>query len=483
MCFQLAASTMKENFGSDITTISMVFNSSAVRTLRQYHSIKFLNSFDDSTSVPSTLLDATFFKGFCNTRAPTSTSYERRNLPKHIPPRRWLILVPTAWQQNHSKILRMSLNYYGGHIPVLVDDSGKESFIRFRISAWGAKRFMPCGVSLFNFPTARSYINFFNNKSAFYENLCHLESKCFPVGTHLPVTKFATFYLNQTGTYYRQAMIVKANITVDALVSGTIGFHNTYVAITENITEKVSCKNAKQNLCYHGLEEQVAVLRYLPSVPSIIADHNISVCYAMYDNTTLIKFGIVAMPLHNRYVDSEIIVIEPLTGIEDHHLIRLIKLMIDDPTITKHPFPIMVSLGVIIFFIFSCCLQSVFIYFIKILWIYSFYYAIHCVIQGLSYAFVYHSYYPSDTDFDLYNPVCHIVTVPISVIIHYHFLILMTMLLPYVKVSITLCLLASFDLFIIIECIQILSQKVPECVQYTCTCTRYFAYCIIQLGS
>ena len=435
MCFQLAASSMKANFGNYDATICMVFNSTAVRTLRTARSFHRLDSFVDSTSVPTTLLGATFFKGFCNTSAPTSTSYETKKLPKHIPPKR-LLWVPTSWQHDHINIWYVSFNYYGADRPVLVEDSGKENLIRFRISAWGGKRFMPCGVLLFNFPTIESYNNFLNNKSAFYQDLCHLESKCFPVGTHLPVTKSATFFLNQTGTYYRQAMIVKANITVEALVSGTLGLHKTFVVTTENITETVFCKYAKRIICHHGLEGQGAVLRYLPSVPSRIADYNISDCYAMYDNTTLIKFGIVAMPLHNRYVDSEIIVLEPPTGIIDH-LISLTK-FIDDPrvnSITKHPFSTIASLAVIIFFICSCCLQSVLIYFIKILWIYGVYYAIYCVIQGLLYAFVCYIY---DTYFDPYSPFILLVTVPISVIIYHHFMIVIAMVLRYVKVSITL---------------------------------------------
>ena len=38
---------------------------------------------------------------------------------------------------------------------------GKGSFIHFQLSIWGAKKIMPCGVQIVNFPTEETYYDFF----------------------------------------------------------------------------------------------------------------------------------------------------------------------------------------------------------------------------------------------------------------------------------------------------------------------------------
>ena len=186
----------------------------------------------------------------------------------------------------------------------LFADCCNESSISFRISAWGAKREMSCGVLVINFATLESYNNFLNGKSEEYD---HLESKCFQVVTNTPLLSSATFYLNKTGLYYYAAKIVDGNNKVDANVSGSL-FLNTPIPTTKNITETEYCKYAKQSLCSHGLAGQSAVLRYFLSRPMEIS--NISVCHAMYDNKTLIEFGVVAIPhMYNDYFHPEIIVL------------------------------------------------------------------------------------------------------------------------------------------------------------------------------
>ena len=143
---------------------------------------------------------------------------------------------------------------------------------------------MPCGVLLINFPSEKSYSNFFHNKSAFYEDLCHLESKCFPVGTYLPLTSSATFDLKWT-RYNRQAMIIHEKIMIDGIVSEIIDAGNLlkftrWAPISNNLV----CKYAKQSLCNYGLAGQSAVFRYLPSLPSRIDNDDLHLCSMMFNN-------------------------------------------------------------------------------------------------------------------------------------------------------------------------------------------------------
>ena len=235
------------------------------------HRTKFGKSFDDVSSVRTYLLDAAFFKGFCNTLAPVSTTYTGKKCVENLLPPQKLSV-----KRQQDKESRVPFNYFGGNIPIYFYENGcNESYISIHISAWGAKRNMSCGVLLINFATQESYNDYLNGKSEEYD---HLESKCFQVGTHTPLFSSATFHLNKTGMYRQAAKIVDGNITVHANVSASL-FLNTTIPTTKNITETEYCKYAKQTLCSHGLAGRSAVLRYFSLQPLKI--DNISVCHAM----------------------------------------------------------------------------------------------------------------------------------------------------------------------------------------------------------
>ena len=339
--------------------IRITFNSSVVWRLQLYHSAKFGKSFDDASSVHTTLLDAAFFKGFCKTLAPVSTSFKLKNAERLIPPKNLSVK-----RQQDDKESRVPFNYYGGNIPIFVECCN-ESFISFHISAWGAKRNMSCGVLLINFATRESYRDFLSGELEEYD---HLESKCIQVGTNTPLLSSVTFYLNKTGYYQQAAKIVDGNITVDANVSGSL-FYNHHIPTTKNITETEYCKYAKQSLCSHGLAGQSAVLRYFSSQPMEI--NNSSVCHAMYDNKTLIEFGVVAFPrMYNDYFHPEIIVLKSQTDSQDHDniIIKIIEHMSDHrfvSSIFKYKIPI---ISFIIFFV----LKQATVYFISIILNYCF---------------------------------------------------------------------------------------------------------------
>ena len=257
--------------------------------------------FFDSTHVESYMVNANFFKDFCEAQD-LLTPHERSH-----------VLISTR-----KLLLDGGKNQF--RVPVRAPTGQNDpppTSISFRLSAWGAKHYMPCGVLLINFDTRKSYMNFLYNKSAFYEDLCHLKSKCLPVGTYLPLTSSATFEVG-FGRYYQQAMIVNEGVMVDGTVSEIIdaesllGTFRNYNVRGLNINPALVCKYAKRSLCNYGLAGRSAVFRYLPSA-TYYHDEFLHLCSSkMFNNTVLFDFK-VALPLENEiYVHSEVVVIKPL---------------------------------------------------------------------------------------------------------------------------------------------------------------------------
>ena len=368
LCF--VAATVKSFHDQNLLTyyggLRIVLNSSTVYNVFRNKAALYTR-FYDASFVSSLLVNANFFKGFCEAQD-LLTPYERSHV---LLSTRKLLLDG----KNQSRVVRAA--------PTRQNDPPPTS-ISFRISAWGAKHFMPCGVLLINFDTRKSYMNFLYNKSSFYEDLCHLKSKCFPVGTYLPITSSATFELG-FGSYYQQAMIVNENLMVDGTVSQIIDAETLLETFKEvlglNINPALVCKYAKRSLCNYGLAGQSAVFRYLPSPPSRIDNDNFfHLCSMMFNNTDLIDFK-VALPRRNKiYVHPEIIVIKPLTHFEDHQ-VSISEVMRDlrviHTIIVKYQFPIIISL--IVFFI-TCCLKKYFFFLAYTVLTYSFNYCLFFLI-------------------------------------------------------------------------------------------------------
>ena len=352
--------------------VRIVFTSSAILRFSNNAALFDLYTFNDLISVRSALVKANFFERFCEAQD-LLTPYDRSRV---------LLSTRKLLLDGDGKKFRVH-DGNGGHLDedgYIFSDIPSPSSISFRISAWGAKRFMPCGVLLINFPSEESYNNFFHNKSAFYEDLCNLESKCFPVGTYLPLTSSATFDLEWT-RYNRQAMIIHEKIMIEGIVSEIIDAGNllifTLPSLT-NIDPASVCKYAKQSLCNYGGS---VVFRYLPSLPSgIDNDYFLHPCSMMFNND-LIDFK-VALPWYNK-IDAhpEIIVIEPLTDFEDHLVSSISEVMRDlrviYTIIVKYQFPIIISL--IVFFI-TCCLKKYFFFLAYTVLTYSFNYCLFFLI-------------------------------------------------------------------------------------------------------
>ena len=382
------------------------------------HSKNFGPPFVDVSSVRTNLLDAAFFKGFCTTRPPVSTTYTgKKCVEKLIPAQK---LSVKRQQDDKESRVPLRLNYFGANNPIYVFADGcNESYVlSFRISAWGAKRNESCGVLVINFATLESYNNFLNGKSEEYD---HLESKCFQVGTNTPLLSSATFYLNKTGLYYYAAKIVDGNIKVDVDVSRSL-FRNTPILTTKNITETEYCKYAKQILCSHGLAGQSAVLRYFSSQPMEI--DNISVCHAMYDNETLIEFGVVAIPhMYNDYFHPEIIVLESQSVLNTINTIGMILDLMLDPArfisgiLLKHKILIICIVIIIVF-----VLKKTTIYFIYIVFNYCFRFYLFCLLSGYMFGFLLNQF-----SFDVV--LAYVFSFFASIIISHHFMMIVEKLL------------------------------------------------------
>ena len=196
--------------------VRIVLNSSTVDKVFSNNQDLYVDTFFyDASYVRSHLVNANFFKGFCEAQD-LPTPHERSSIL--LSTRKLLLKVDgrREFGVESSSILvstRKLLLKVGRRREFRVVRSPLSN--SFRISACGAKHFMPCGVLLINFHTWKSYRNFLNNKSAFYEDLCHLESKCFPFGTYLPITSSATYFELKLGSFYQQAMIVYESLMLD----------------------------------------------------------------------------------------------------------------------------------------------------------------------------------------------------------------------------------------------------------------------------
>ena len=414
--------------------VRIIFESSTI--LRFSNNAALSYTFNDLTSVRSTLVEANFFKGFCEAQD-LLTPFERSRVL--LSTRKLLLPRDRDGKKFHVHVqipIYDGCYFYGEKLYSCAPSPSSNSK-SFRISAWGAKRFMPCGVLLINFPSEESYNNFFHNKSAFYEDLCHLESKCFPAGTYLPLTSSASFDLERTG-YNQQAMIIHEKIMIDGIVSEIIDAHTLLMFLRIPIANPhgLACIYAKRSLCNYGLAGRSAVLRYLPSLPPRIDFNFFHKCSVMFNNTVFIDF-VVGLPRHNKiYVHPEIIVVEPLTDFEDHlvsisEFMRDIRVIHTIHTIAQYQFPILISL--IIFFIITCCLKkqlsdltyTVLTYCFKFcLFVLIFLFIMHLI--NVRYKPFLHKYELTDL---VYAYVSFPVSIVISIII-YHYLLLKVLALP-----------------------------------------------------
>ena len=356
LCFLAATVKSFQDFLASDNGIRIVLNSSTVDKILENNAALYIGTgFYDASYVRSCLVNANFFKGFCEAQD-LLTLHQRSHV---LTSTRKLLL------DGKNQLVR---------VPFKLKYPPPKS-ISFRISAWGAKHFMPCGVLLINFHTRTSYSNFLYNKSAFYEDLCHLESKCFPVGTYLPITSSATFELGFEGDYtYEQAMIVNEGVMVDGTVSEFINAESLLALVrVKRLIDlglfdlKSVCKFAKQHLCNYGLAGRSAVFRYLPSLSNNMND--LFLCSAMINITSLRIYYYIALPGHGHSkmdVHPEIIVIEPLSYIGDH-LVSISEGMRDPRiiyTLSKCIFPLIISLFIILFlflfYIVNYCLKKQF---------------------------------------------------------------------------------------------------------------------------
>ena len=378
-CLAATVESFQGFFTSD-GSVRIVLNSSTVDKVLWLwnNAAPYIDTwFYDASHVRSFLVNANFFKGFCEAQD-LLTPYGRS---RFLISTRKLLL---DHGKNHSRVVRAPTSHWKWNEP-------SPTSISFRISAWGAKHFMPCGVLLINFDTRESYMNFLYNKSAFYEDLCHLKSKCFPVGTYLPITSSATFKL-KFGSFYRnqQAMIVNEGVMVDGTVSEIIdalSLLKYYPSLNMNLNSnsELMCKYAKRSLCNFGLAGRSAVFRYLRSLPlPLYRMKELFLCSAMLNNTSFRIYFDVALPLYTYneiYVHPEIIVIDPLAHIYiEDHLVSISEVMRDHwitYTILKYKFHIIISL--ITFFIIKFCLKERYYNFICFFFKCFFFVCVTCV--------------------------------------------------------------------------------------------------------